>query len=85
MSAKPSFNLIRLNNTENNMTGGSSLNYDVFQTPSQSANLQQGSDEWYRYKARKYHMKIQQKVKQMQANGEHVDEKYMKYLQPFQG
>jgi hypothetical protein len=38
----------------------------------------------YKYKAEKYHYKIQQKLKEMQAKGKSIPEGYERYLQPFQ-
>ena len=41
------------------------------------------NDALYKYKARKYHYKIQQSLKQMLANGQTVPVGYEKYLMPF--
>lgn len=41
-------------------------------------------NDMYRYKAMKYHMKIQQKLKEMIANGQRVPAGYEGYLKPFE-
>ncbi len=61
------------NNTNNNMHGGNT--FDNTQNDDKEA--------LYKYKARKYHYKIQQSLKQMLANGQTVPAGYEKYLMPF--
>lgn len=41
-------------------------------------------EDTYRYKAKKYHYKIQHKLKQMQSEGKSIPQGYEIYLQPFQ-
>ncbi len=60
----------------NNLQGGASMNeYD--------RNVK--DERYYRHKARKYHFKTQQKLKQMINNGLSVPVGYEQYLQPFSG
>jgi len=51
------------------------------------SNVQKGGndEEYYRYKARKYHYKCQTKLKEMQSQGKSVPSGYEKYLGPFEG
>lgn len=57
----------------NNMQGGNTFD---------NTN-NENKEALYKYKARKYHYKIQQALKQMLANGQSVPAGYEKYLQPF--
>jgi len=41
-------------------------------------------EEHYRYKAKKYHYKIQQKLKEMQTQGKAIPQGYEQYLKPFE-
>ena len=67
---------VALNNSTNYMQGGASMNeYDK--------NVK--DERYYRHKARKYHFKTQQKLKQMMNNGLSVPPGYEQYLQPFSG
>lgn len=43
------------------------------------------NEEYYRYKARKYHYKCQNKLKLMQTAGKVVPQEYEQYLRPFEG
>ena len=52
-------------------------------TNTQGNNTNENTDEHYRYKARKYHYKIQQKLKEMQTQGKAVPQGYEQYLKPF--
>jgi hypothetical protein len=45
--------------------------------------LNQDKEALYKYKAKKYHYKIQQALKTMLANGQSVPAGYEKYLTPF--
>lgn len=58
---------------KNNMHGGNT--FDNTQNEDKEA--------LYKYKAKKYHYKIQQSLKQMVANGQSVPAGYEKYLMPF--
>lgn len=42
-------------------------------------------DEYFRYKAYKYHMKCQHKLKEFQTQGKSIPTGFESYLQPFQG
>jgi hypothetical protein len=42
-------------------------------------------DEFYRYKARKYHYKIQHKLKEIMQSGGSCPAGYADYLKPFNG
>lgn len=70
MSSKADFNLVRLNN-QSNMYGGANL-------ADESNN-----EDYYRKKARKYHLKCQYKLKQLQKEGKPIPAGYDHYLQPF--
>jgi len=48
-------------------------------------NPQLGTEEYYKYKAKKYHYKCQQKLRAMMADGKPCPAGYESYLQPFQG
>lgn len=62
-----------IQNSVNNIHGGNTVN--------NTQNIDQ--EALYKYKAKKYHYKIQQALKQMLANGKSVPDGYDKYLQPF--
>jgi len=82
---KPMFNLIRLNN--NNIPP----DYDPSQNGGSGTNLNGGhnenqpmhDDEYYLYKAKKYHYKNQACLKGMMAQGKSCPSGFEKYLQPF--
>ena len=46
-------------------------------------SVNKDNDEHYRYKAKKYHYKIQQKLKEMQTQGKAIPQGYEQYLKPF--
>lgn len=74
---RPEFKLTHENSASNNMM--------KYQTVSNQSNFNQnGGEDHYLYKAMKYHMKIQMKLKQDYVNkGLSVPSGYEKYLQPF--
>lgn len=59
--------------TMNNSTGGSS----------NSIQSQMHDNDYYKYKAMKYHYKIQNVLKKMMADGKSIPDEYMQYLNDF--
>lgn len=55
--------------------------------PNSKPTYQSGGNntDFYRYKAEKYHTKIQAKLKTMIQNGQSCPAGYEQYLQPFRG
>lgn len=60
----------------------SSLN-TVNTTNTKTTNTANNTEELYKYKAKKYHYKIQHKLKEMQSAGKTIPEGYEQYLLPF--
>jgi hypothetical protein len=83
MDSRPTLKLVRTNNNGNesqsSMVGGN-VNSMAVAHPS----LNTKDDGYYRYKARKYHMKIQQKLKKMMFEGQACPAGYEKYLGSFE-
>ncbi len=77
MSQKPVFNLVR--NNEPMLGGASTLNNNGIV----GHQYEPESDDYYEYKARKYHTKIQVKLRQMMNEGKQCPVGYEKYLEPF--
>lgn len=90
MSSKPTFNLVRVDNTVNShnvfnnttfndstMRGGNDLNIRP------QSGVKANDDELYLYKAKKYHYKCQQKLRELMAQGKPCPAGYEKYLEPF--
>jgi hypothetical protein len=48
-------------------------------------NESNDNNDYYQYKAKKYHYKCQMKLKEMQSQGKSVPSGYEKYLKPFTG
>lgn len=75
MSSHPRFN------KTSKMTGGNYFSNNVHQDP----NEPDKNEDYYRYKAKKYHYKCQQKLRAMMADGKPCPAGYESYLRPFQG
>ena len=70
-----------MNNNQTNLT-----NTENTQTNNLTYNKDQKNEAYYRYKAMKYHMKIQQKLQtDYVAKGIAVPSGYEQYLKPFEG
>jgi len=69
------------------LKGGSPFSLPVKRTtaPSRGGAVGEMDDNTLRYKAMKYHYKIQSKLHEMQKQGRSVPAGYHAYLKPFQG
>jgi hypothetical protein len=84
MSSKPIFNLISISEnmaggSNTNMAGGSNTNM----AGGSNINISNHNDVQYEHGARKYHYKIQKKLKSMIANGQLCPSGHEKYLRSF--
>jgi uncharacterized protein YukJ len=93
MSSRPVFNLIRTNNSSYAQANRQANTQANLQGGSFSNASKDGDEELYKYKAKKYHHKIQSKLGELKHSFEQQNpgkswvcpSGYDKYLQPFQG
>lgn len=94
MNSKPTFQLVRLNNTpsyESSMHGGFSYGNSVMNPVTNPIEdiadqelIMDDGERMNLYKAKKYHYKCQSKINEMMAGGQQCPMGFEKYLQPFQ-
>lgn len=86
MNNKPLFNLVKTGTNAPLVAHGGNVDtkQPTITTPSQSSSNVVKDDNYYRYKAEKYHYKIQQKLKKdFVANNKPIPNGYEQYMKPF--